>query len=178
MQSVCAAQKTCPGFLPAHLSHLATQMLFQEREFSQEENSILRVLRMRHSSGEDRLCSRQFWCRWYGYHQTPVLKVLMDHEACAARIIPTTGTVAPPGLPASSTSACGSERYCLGCEKHLAILSSGFQTYVVTDLLLALLTTASQAWTGHDAGSTARWSRSHTVVREHVCGDNCPLLRR
>ena len=178
MQSVCAVRKTSPGFLPTHLSQLATEMLFREREFSQDENTILRALRMRHSSGEDRLCSRQFWCRWYGYHHTPGLKVLMDHEACAAMIIPTTGTAAPPGLPASSTSACGSERYCLGCERHLAILSRGFQTYVVTDLLLALLTTATQAWTGHDAGPTARWTRSHTVVREHICGDVCPLFRR
>lgn len=178
MQNLSAVQKTCPGFVPSHLSKLATELLFRERDFKQEESAILKSMRMRHSSGEDRLCSRQFWCRWYGYNHTPVQKVLLDHDACAGVIIPTTGTVAPPGLPASSTSACGKDRYCLGCEKHLAILSRGFQTYVVTDLLLALLTKASQAWTGQDAGTMECWRRSHSVAREHVCGDDCPLFRR
>ena len=178
MQNLSAAQKTLPGFVPAHLSKLATELLFREREFKPEENVILKSMRMRHSSGEDRLCSRQFWCRWYGYNNTPVQKVLLDHDACAGMIIPTTGTVAPPGLPASSTSACGKDRYCLGCEKHLAILSRGFQTYAVTDLLLALLTKASQAWTGQDAAITECWTRAHSVAREHVCGDDCPLFRR
>ena len=178
MQSLSAVQTTLPGFVPSHLSKLATELLFREREFKQEESAILKSMRMRHSSGDDRLCSRQFWCRWYGYNQTPVQKVLLDHDACAGIIIPTTGTVAPPGLPASSTSACGKDRYCLGCEKHLAILSRSFQTYVVTDLLLALLTKASQTWTGQDAATLECWGRSNSVSREHVCGNECPLLRR
>ena len=178
MQSLSSVQKTFPGFLPSHLSTLATELLFREREFKHEETAILKTMRMRHSSGQDRLCSRQFWCRWYGYSHTPVQKVLMDHDACAGMIIPTTGTVAPAGLPASSTSACGKDRYCLACEKHLAILSKGFSTYVVTDLLLALLTKASQAWTGQDAGTTESWRRSQSVAREHVCADDCPYLRK
>ena len=178
MQSLSTVQKTLPGFLPSHLSKLATESLFREREFKQEESAIFKSMRMRHSSGEERLCSRQFWCRWYGYSNTPVSKILLDHEACAGIIIPTTGTVAPPGLPASSTSACGKDRYCLGCEKHLAILSRGFQTYVVADLLLALLTKASQTWTGQDASTSECWRRSSSGTREHVCGDECPLVRR
>ena len=178
MQNLSAVQKTFPGFVPSHLSKLATEMLFRERELKQEESAILKSMRMQHSSGDDRLCSRQFWSRWYGYNHTPLQKVFLDHKACAGIIIPTTGTAAPSGLPASSTSACGKDRYCLGCEEHLAMLSNGFQTYVVTDLLLALLTKASQAWTGQDGGSTECWRRSHSVAREHVCGDDCPLLRR
>ena len=178
MQNLSAVQKTFPGFVPSHISKLATELLFREREFKQEENAILKSMRMRHASGEDRLCSRQFWCRWYGYNHTPVQKVLLDHDACAGMIIPTTGTAAPPGLPPSSASACGKDRYCLGCETHLAILSRSFQTYVVTDLLLALLTKASQAWTRQDAAPTECWSRWPSVAREHECGDNCPLLRR
>ena len=178
MQKLSSVQNTCPGFVPSHVSKLATESLFREREFNQEEINILKWMRMRHSSGEERLCSRQFWCRWYGYNHTPVQNVLLDHEACAGMIIPTTGTVAPPGLPASSTSACGKDRYCLGCETHLDVLSRGFQTYVVTDLLLALLTKASQAWTKQDAGSIECWTRLHSVAREHVCGDDCPLVRR
>ena len=177
-QVLSGLQTTLPGFLPSHLVKLATESLFRERDLTHQESSIFKSLRMRHVSGEDRLCSRQFWCRWYGYHSTPVQKVLLDHEACAGMIIPTTGTVAPPGLPPSSTSACGQDRYCLGCEKHLANLSKGFQTYVVTDMMLALLTKASRTWTGEDNGTTECWTRSSAVPREHMCGDDCPCLRR
>jgi len=178
MQVLQEVQQTLPGFVPAHLATLATTVLFRERDLTQPEASIFKSLRMRHAAGGDRLCSRQFWCRWYGYSHTPAQKVLLEHDACAGMIIPTTGTVAPPGLPASSTSPCGQDRYCLGCEKHLAILSKGFQTYGVTDLLLSLLTKASRTWTGQDSGSTELWARSPTGSREHMCGDDCPFIRR
>ena len=178
LQVLTELHTNLPGFLPAHLSKLATEVLFSERELTQQETSVLKSMRVRHSSGGERLCSRPFWCRWYGYNQTPVQKVLLDHDACVGMVIPTTGTEAPPGLPSASTSPCGQDRYCLGCERHLAMLSKGFQTYVVTDLLLALLTKASRTWTGQDAGMRDSWSRSSAVSREHMCGDDCPLLRR
>ena len=178
VQVLNEVQASLPGFLPSHLAKLATTSLFRERDLTQPETSIFKSLRMRHTSGDERLCSRQFWCRWYGYSQTPVQKVLLEHDACAGMIIPTTGTVAPPGLPASSTSACGQDRYCLGCEKHLLLLSKGYQTYVVTDLLLSLLGKAAKTWTGQDSGHSACWGRSSTVSREHMCGDDCVFLRR
>ena len=171
-------QASLPGFLPAHLATLATTVLFRERELTPQQTAAFKSLRMRHSSGGERLCSRQFWCRWYGYNHTPVQKVLLDHEACVGMVIPTTGTAAPPGLPPSATSPCGQDRFCLGCEKHLAVLSKGFQTYTVTDLLLSLLTKASRTWTGQEAGNGEGWSRSSACSREHMCGDDCPFLRQ
>ena len=64
------------------------------------------------------------------------------------------------------------------CEKHLAVLSKGFQTYTVTDLLLSLLTKASRTWTGQEAGNGEGWTRSSACSREHMCGDDCPFLRQ
>ena len=129
--SLGALLKSAGHFVPAQLSQLATVKLFQERELTPTETKLLTAFRMRHTSGEQRLFNRYFWCCWYGYSNTPAHVVLAEHHACAGRIIPTTGLYPPAGVPMSATNPCGRDRYCLGCERHLAIMSRGYQTDVV-----------------------------------------------
>lgn len=163
-----------PTFIPSDLGKLATARLFRERLMTAEESQLLESMQMRHASGEQRLCSRQFWSRWYGFHHTPAQTLLAENLPCAGMIIPTTGMQAPTNLPAEAASPCGRERYCLGCENNLAIMSSGYQTYMVTDILLALMTKCLGTWNAQASGDAVSWTRSNAVARAHVCGDDCP----
>ena len=176
-QSLTQVQQLIPRFVPSTLIQLTTDEMFNQRVLSADEQTVLATLRMRHSSGEDRLCHRPLWLRWMGFHDTPAQRLLTNHLPCLGRIIPSTGTLADEGLPPTSTSSCGQKRFCNHCEEVLTILSCGYQTWFVADVLVALFTKALPTWTHQPGAAADMWGR-YAVARDHVCGEGCPHIRQ
>ena len=176
-ESLAQVQGLIPRFVPSTLVHLTTDNMFNQRDLSENERAVLVTFRMQHSSGQDRFCHRPLWLRWMGFQGTPAQRILQRHLPCLGRIIPTTGTVADEGLPLTSTSACGQQRFCNHCEDILSILSCGYQTWFVTDVLVALLTKAVPTWTHASSAASETWGR-HAAARDHICGDACPHVRQ
>ena len=91
------------------LNRLAEIAVFQERPLSTLEQQTVDDFTMVHEqTGERRLCSRDWWLKWYGYLKTPVQTVLDTLHPCTPVIFSVTGSAAPAdAVGAQAAALCG-----------------------------------------------------------------------
>ena len=146
--------------------------VFQGRPLSPLEQKTIEDFTMTHvNTGERRLCSREWWFRWYGYVKTPLQATLHSQYPCHSMIFSATGSQAAPGVPGGEP--CGKRRYCIACEKVFLILDKTYCLPIMVDAAVALLAKSLLLW--NEAGDPAAWKRNPGVSRTHECGPSCPL---
>jgi len=146
--------------------------VFQARSLSSLEQKTIEDFTMTHvDTGERRLCSREWWFRWYGYVKTPLQAMLNSQYPCHSMIFAATGSPAPPGVPGGEP--CGKQRYCVACEKVFVILDGTYCLPIMVDAAVALMAKSRQLW--NSAEDPASWMRIPGVNRTHECGPSCPL---
>jgi hypothetical protein len=160
-----------PGLLGGICKALESQ-IFQERSLTVAETAALSTYKLKHTStGEQRYCSRDWWMRWWGYHQTPHQKFFDELQQCSRTIISVSG------LPAAETSPCakpcGRERYCKVCESVFNGLDKTFALPTVIDCMVAIINKALKTWKHGEA--SGEWTRVSSVDRLHTCGADCSL---
>ncbi len=154
-----------PGLLSVICS-AAECKLFEERQLTPAETSALATYKVKHNTtGEERLCSRDWWMRWWGFHQTPHQKFLDAETPCSRTIISVTGLRADES--SSCAKACGRDRYCKACEEVFLPLDNSFSFPTVIDCMVAIMNKALKTW--RDGKASDRW------VRESV-PDVCMLV--
>ncbi len=154
------------------LNRLAEIAVFQERPLSTLEQQTVDDFTMVHEqTGERRLCSRDWWLKWYGYLKTPVQPVLDTLHTCTPVIFSVTGSAAP--ADAVGAHPCGRQRLCADCEKALSIVDGTYCLPVMVDVAVAVMVKAQQLWATGD--ENAAWTRSDEVNRVHSCSRTCPF---
>ena len=147
--------------------------IFQERALTDVEQRTVEAFTMVHeTTGERRLCGREWWLRWYGYWKTPLQTVLDAKFPCAPTIFSVTGSEAPADAPGSHP--CGRQRLCNSCDKALSVVDGAYCLPVMVDAAGALLVKAQQLWLGGD--DDAAWARNPDINRTHNCGRSCHFL--
>ena len=161
-----------PGGLIAFIAKTAELAVFQERPWTPLEQRTVEHFTMTHQdTGERRLCSRDWWLRWYGYARTPLQAMLISQHPCYPVIFAVTGSPAP--ADAVGAEACGKQRFCVACEKVFGVLDGTYCLPVMVDAAVALMVKARQLWSG--GCDDAAWARTADVNRVHQCGPSCPL---
>jgi hypothetical protein len=95
--------------------------LFEERPLTLAETTVLGIYRVKHNTtGEERLCPRDWWMRWWGFQHTPHQKFLDLETPCSRTIISVTGLRADESSPCAK--ACGRDRYWKACENVFSTL--------------------------------------------------------
>jgi hypothetical protein len=160
-----------PGLIGGIGRALESQ-IFQERTLTPAETGALTTYKLKHTAtGEERYCSRDWWMRWWGYHQTPHQKFLDETQPCSRTIISVSGLPAPETSPCAKP--CGRDRYCKVCESVFNGLDKTFALPTVIDCMVAIMNKALKTWKhGEGAGE---WSRVTCVDRSHTCGADCSL---
>jgi hypothetical protein len=154
------------------VSKAAEINVFQERPLTPVEQKVLDTFTMAHEqTGERRLCSRDWWLRWYGYHKTPLNTVLDARQTCTPIIYSVTGSAAAADAPGGEP--CGKQRMCVACEQALRVLDATYCLPVMVDAAVAVVVKAQQLWSSGAVG--AEWSRADDVNRVHNCGRACPF---
>jgi len=147
--------------------------VFHARPLSPLEQKTIEDFTMTHvNTGERRLCSREWWFRWYGYVKTPLQATLNSLYPCHSMIFAATGSQAALGGPGGS-EPCGKRRYCLACEKVFLILDKTYCLPIMVDAAVALMAKSLLLW--NSAEDPAAWMRNPGVNRTHECGPSCPL---
>jgi hypothetical protein len=165
-------------FGPGLLSVICTAAeckLFEERQLTPAETSALATYKVKHNTtGEERLCSRDWWMRWWGFHQTPHQTFLDTDKPCSRTIISVTGLRAEE----SSTCAkpCGRDRYCKACEDVFQLLENTFSFPAVIDCMVAIMNKALKTW--KDGSRSDDWGRALVPDRVHACGADCSFSSR
>jgi hypothetical protein len=160
-----------PGLLSVICS-AAECKLFQERSLTPAETSALETYKMKHNTtGEERLCSRDWWMRWWGFHQTPHQMSLETEFPCSRTIISVTGLRADESLPCAKP--CGRDRYCKACEQVFHSLDNTFSFPAVIDCMVAIMNKALKTW--RDGSALDQWVRAEVPDRLHACGADCSL---
>lgn len=145
--------------------------IFQEREWTPLEKQTIDDFTMTHDeTGERRLCSRDWWLRWYGYAKTPLQTSLDTQHPCHSVIFAVTGSPAAADAPGSQP--CGRLRLCGACEKALNVIDGAFCLPVMVDVAVALMVKAKQLWASGEQETA--WARNADVNRVHSCGPSCP----
>jgi hypothetical protein len=146
--------------------------IFQERSLTPAETAALSTYKMKHGqTGEERYCSRDWWMRWWGYHQTPHQKFLDETQQCSRTIISVSGLPAAGSSPCAKP--CGRDRYCKVCEGVFNGLDKTFALPTVIDCMVAIMNKALKTWKHGEA--SGEWTRVSTVDRSHTCAADCPL---
>jgi hypothetical protein len=160
-----------PGLLSV-ICKAAECKLFEERLLTPAETSALETYKMKHNTtGEERLCSREWWMRWWGFHQTPHQKFLDTENPCSRTIISVTGLRADESSPCAK--ACGRDRYCKACEDVFQSLDKAFSFPAVIDCMVAIMNKALKTW--RDGKASDQWARASVPDRLHTCGADCSL---
>jgi hypothetical protein len=159
---------------PINFLQRATEIsIFQERALTDVEQRTVEAFTMVHeTTGERRLCGREWWLRWYGYWKTPLQTVLDAKFPCTPTIFSVTGSEAPADAPGAQP--CGRQRLCNSCDKALSVVDGAYCLPVMVDAAGALLIKAQQLWLGSD--DDAAWARNAEINRTHNCGRSCPFL--
>jgi hypothetical protein len=160
-----------PGLL-SMICKAAESKLFEERPLTPAESSALATYRVKHNTtGEERLCSRDWWMRWWGFHQTPHQTFLDTEKPCSRTIISVTGLRAEES--SSCAKACGRDRYCKACEEVFQSLENTFSFPAVIDCMVAIMNKALKTW--KDGRTSDEWVRASVPDRLHACGADCSL---
>mgnify|MGYP000373527579 CR=1 FL=1 len=160
-----------PGLL-SMICKAAESKLFEERPLTPAESSALATYRVKHNTtGEERLCSRDWWMRWWGFHQTPHQTFLDTEKPCSRTIISVTGLRADESL--SCAKPCGRDRYCKACEQVFHSLDNTFSVPAVIDCMVAIMNKALKTW--RDGKASDQWARASVPDRLHACGADCFL---
>jgi hypothetical protein len=160
-----------PGLLSL-ICKAAECKLFAERLLTPAETLALETFSVQHNTtGEQRLCSRDWWMRWWGFHQTPHQKFLDTETPCSRTIISVTGLRADES--SSCAKACGRDRYCKACEEVFLSLDNSFSFPAVIDCMVAIMNKALKTW--RDGKASDEWVRASVPDRLHACGADCSL---
>ena len=160
-----------PGLLSL-ICKAAECKLFEERSLTPAETLALETFTVKHNTtGEQRLCSRDWWMRWWGFHQTPHQKFLDAETPCSRTIISVTGLRADES--SSCAKACGRDRYCKTCEEVFLSLDKSFSFPAVIDCMVAIMNKALKTW--RDGKASDQWVRASVPDRLHACGADCSL---
>ena len=161
-----------PTGLATHIMRLVEVQIFKERPLTEAEDQQFSSLLTRHNkTGEVRLCSREFWLRWWGFAKTPMQKEFDHKWPCHQTVFAVTGLPSPPNAP--SARPCGKDRYCKHCEHVLVAIEAAYSLPTMVDAMVAMTTRSVQAWQSADTHSDDLWQRRADINRMHVCGDHC-----
>ena len=161
------------GGLISFIARTAEAAVFGDKTLSPLEQQTMDDFTMRHQeTGERRLCSRDWWLRWYGYVKTPLQTMLSAQHPCHTMIFTVTGSPAPAGT--TGVELCGKQRFCVACEKVFVFLDGTYCLPVMVDAAVALMVKARQLWASGQ-GDPA-WARCAEVNRMHHCGPSCSLI--
>ena len=161
------------GGLISFIARTAEAAVFGDKTLSPLEQQTMDDFTMRHQeTGERRLCSRDWWLRWYGYVKTPLQTMLSAQHPCHTMIFTVTGSPAPAGT--TGVEPCGKQRFCVACEKVFVFLDGTYCLPVMVDAAVALMVKARQLWASGQ-GDPA-WARCAEVNRMHHCGPSCSLI--
>jgi hypothetical protein len=161
------------GGLITFIAKTSEIVVFQERPLTEVEQRTVEAFTMTHQeTGERRLCSRDWWLRWYGHVKTPLQSMLCTQHPCHPVIFAVTGSPAPAGI--AGVEACGKQRYCTSCENVFKYLDGTYCLPVMVDATVALMTKARQLWAaGQD---DVAFRRNTEVNRLHDCNAACALI--
>lgn len=160
-----------PGGFITFIAKTAEVAVFQERLWSPIEQKLIEDFTMSHAeTGERRLCSRDWWLRWYGYVKTPLQTMLTLQHPCHSVIFSVTGSQSPADT--AGGEPCGKQRFCVQCEKVFSFLDGTYCLPVMVDAAVALMVKARQLWSSQCQGDPV-FARSVDVNRMHQCGPTC-----
>ena len=171
---VCAAAATSsktggPVSVFAKLPSLLCHRIFQDRALTAEEQDLQETMTMRHSAaGEVRSINRLFHHRWLGIEGTPLAGALMRASACLPWITSATGDASECR---ETGTACGSQRFCVSCEKVFETTSSVPPMAAVLRAVGAVLDMALQEWSQGQSGS---WCHRELSQAPHNCDASYP----
>ena len=165
-------QKYPEGVLsPSYISKLMIVKLFKERQLKRSETDILQSVTIKKEDGGQASMNRNWWMRWYGFHNTPAEQVFEKCMPCGQHIIATTGS--PVDKASKHSTPCGYLRYCKNCEQVFGVMDKSYATYTTCDVLLAFFTKIATSWRGGDGSDRANWVRKEGLHRKHQCAPNC-----
>ena len=153
------------------VAKLLVMKLFKERPLRRDEEDMLKAVSTNLESGTQISMPRSRFLTLYRYSDTPADTLLQSVFPCSEFVIPTTGDVA--SAKSRVKTPCGQQRYCRQCEKVFKVLDQSYPTYVVCDVLLALLTKILPTWSGKAMVDSAMWARQEVPGRNHKCGAGC-----
>ena len=144
---------------------------FRERALKTLEEDMLKAITMKGDNGSRTGLSRARFMSLYGYLATPAEQLLDAALPCSGNVSATTGDPAPRA--SRYTAKCGHPRYCRKCEKLFSMLDRSYPTFVVGDVLLALITKVAPSWSGKSPVEYSMWERNSDVGRDDSCGPEC-----
>jgi hypothetical protein len=141
-----------PLYIWRTLPELLCIRMFNERALTSSEQETLRIATIEHETTKElRFASRAFMERWQGIEGTPYAAALQTTCPCASLILPATGERADP---LSHGEVCGKTRYCLGCERLVAMMSALPSMHVLCPLVASVLGVGMRDWR---SGSVEAW---------------------
>jgi hypothetical protein len=141
-----------PLYIWRTLPELLCIRMFNERALTSSEQETLRIATIEHETTKEiRFASRAFMERWQGIEGTPYATALQATFPCASLILPATGERADL---LSHGEVCSKTRYCLGCERLVAMMSALPSMHVLCPLVASVLGVGLRDWR---SGSVEAW---------------------
>lgn len=113
--------------------------------------------------------------QWWGLRSSAAEEVIEKDLPCFENIVGTTGRRVASA--SKIVNPCGKSRYCLNCETLFKELDTTYPSYVMADVVLALLTKTVSTWTTKDTITGSDWARNETVDRNHACNELCAVQK-